>query len=200
MYARVLTWQNARDVDGALTFLKEKVVPLANEQKGYKGVTASADRSSAIFGVLSLWDSAEARESSFGAFAKVREESEGIIGGSPLVENFERTVFEIGSTPPSPGSALLLQRISIDPATVDDNLDFFRSEIVPQITGQAGFRGLQQLINRQTGDGIVGSAWADRAVLDAAAEAALARRSLGTARAVSFGETSEREILFTDLR
>jgi hypothetical protein len=55
------------------------------------------------------------------------------------------------------------------------------------------------MINPQTGDGIVGSIWDDDQSRQAAADAALARRSEGEARGVNFGQVDFREILLTDM-
>jgi hypothetical protein len=55
------------------------------------------------------------------------------------------------------------------------------------------------MINRQTGDGIVGTVWSDDEAMKAAAAEGLARRSEGIARGVNFGEVSFRQIVLADL-
>jgi hypothetical protein len=56
------------------------------------------------------------------------------------------------------------------------------------------------MVNRQSGEGVVGSAWADQGAMVAAFEQAMARRPEAISRGVNFGETSYREIVFADLR
>ena len=199
MYTRVLTFTGAKNIDGGVDFIRQKVVPLLNEQKGYKGVNASADRSGGVFGILSLWDSEAAREASESALAKSRQEGLDIVGGELTVENFEQVLSEM-SDPPGPGSALMVTRVSMDPAKVDENLAFFKSEVLPRIKASAGFQAVRNMTNRETGQGLVGTAWANQDAMKAAAEEALSRRPEGVARGVSFGDTSYREILFADLR
>ena len=123
-----------------------------------------------------------------------------IIGGDLTVETFEQLVAEVGDQPPGPGSALMVTRISMDPAKVDENLAFFKSDVLPRIKASTGFQAARNMINRETGEGLVGSAWANQEAMKAASAEAMARREEGTARGVSFGETSYREILFTDVR
>jgi heme-degrading monooxygenase HmoA len=199
MFTRVLTFSRAKDIDGGITYLRDRAVPRISAQKGYRGITASADRAGQVLGILSLWETEAARDESFAALASARDEALGIIGGELKVESFEQVVAEVLS-PPVPGAALLVQRISMDPATVDENLAFFKNEIVPRIKALSGLLGLRNMVNRKTGDGIVGTAWRDEPSMRAAQEAALARRPEGEARGVRFGETSFREILYSDLR
>ena len=62
MHTRLLTFTDAKNIDGGVDFLRQKVVPILNEQKGYRGVSASADRSGGVLGILTLWETAADRE------------------------------------------------------------------------------------------------------------------------------------------
>jgi heme-degrading monooxygenase HmoA len=150
--------------------------------------------------VLSLWDTAEDRDASEAALASDRQEAIGVIGGEMKVENFEQLVAEVGQPPPERGSALMVTRISMDPSKVDENLAFFKSDVAPRMKGSAGFRGMRNLMNRSTGEGIVGTVWSDADARQRAADEALSRRSEGMARGVTFGEVSFREVLTGDSR
>ena len=200
MYTRVLTFTGAKNIDGGLDFLRQKVVPLLNEQKGYRGITASGDRSEGVLGILSLWDTESDRDASEGALADARQEGLDIIGGELTVETFEQLVAEVGDPPPGPGSALMVTRISMDSAKIDENIGFFTSDVLPRIKASAGFQAVRNMINRETGHGLVGTAWANQDAMKAAAAEAMSRRQEGIARGVSFGDVSYREFLFGDLR
>ena len=67
------------------------------------------------------------------------------------------------------------------------------------IEGSEGFLGLRQMINRATGEGLVGTVWTDAAAMEAAAKTADERRALGESRGIKFGDQTKREILFVDL-
>jgi heme-degrading monooxygenase HmoA len=200
MHTRVVNFTGATDIDAGISFLQDKVLPAMRDQKGYRGLIASADRAGAVFGVLSLWDTEDDREASDSMLAPTRHEAAEVIGGEMKVEKYELLVSEVGQEPPAPGSALMIMRISMDPANVDDNTEFFKSDVAPRITASDGFRGLRNMMNRATGEGIVGTSWSDQEALQRAAEAAQARRAEATARGVTFGETSTREIVVVDLR
>jgi heme-degrading monooxygenase HmoA len=199
MYTRVLTFTGAKNIDDGIAFVREKALPVLQEQKGYRGMSASADRAGGVLGVLSLWETEADRDASFDALAGLRQQGLDVVGGELTVESFEQLVEETAS-PPTVGSALMVTRISMDPSKIDENLGFFRSEIVPRIKAAPGFRALRNMIDRKTGRGLVGSAWADQDAMKQAAAEAQARRDEGRARGVSFDEDSYREIVFADVR
>jgi len=197
MFTRVVQFTGAKDIDAGVAFVRDTVTPVLRQQKGFRGVTASADRSAGIVGVLTLWDSEADRDASESAMTKVRAEGAKIIGGEMTVEFYEELVFEVVE-PPREGASLLIRRVSMDPAKIDDNLQFFRETVLPQIKASPGLLAVRHMINRSTGDGIVGSIWTDVASMNDAAEAAQQRQAQAEGR-VSFGEQSKRELLFVEM-
>ena len=198
MYARIVQFVGATDIDGGVDFVRDTVTPLIRQQHGYLGMVASADRKAKRLGILSTWDTEADLDASNSALLKVREEGLQIIGGTMTVEGFEQTVF-VGKQPPAVGTSLLVRRISQDPAVVEENLEFFKTTVAPMIEGSEGFLGLRQMINRATGEGLVGTVWTDAAAMEAAAKTADERRPLGESRGIKFGDQTKREILFVDL-
>ncbi len=197
MYARVVTLSGVKDVDGFLASLQETSLESLRAQRGYKGLSVSADRSAGVVGTLTLWETEADRDASDSALAKLREEVTGRFAGDMQVDTFEERVVEI-SKPPTVGSRLMVTRVSMDPAKVDETMEAFKQEVVPQIKAGPGFRALRNMINPQTGEGIAGTVWEDEQSMQAASEMAMARRPEGEARGVTFGETSYREIIFMD--
>ncbi len=199
MHTRVVTFTGVKDFDGGISFVRDEVVPVLNEQKGYRGTTASADRSNGVLGVLSLWDSAADREASFGALAKARQQGTEITGGEMTIESFEEMLADVSQIPAA-GSALMVTRITMDPAKVDTNLEFFKSEVLPRIKANSGYQALRNMMNRETGDGIVGAVWRDQESMKAAAADAQSRRGEAVSRGVTFGDISFREVVLIELR
>jgi len=198
MFTRFVTYTGVSDIDAGARYISETAAPLMRQQNGYSGGIVSADRSAGILGVLSIWATEDDRDASDGAFSKVRDEILETIGGEATVEYFEQAVVAMVARP-TVGSSLLLRRISMDPAKVADNLDYFRQEVLPQMTAQPGCLTVRHMINRETGEGLVGTSWTDEASMLAAAEEADKRRQLATDRGVIFGKQSRREIVFVDL-
>lgn len=199
MYVRISTIRGATDIDAGIRFLREKVVPDLQQQRGFRGITASADRPAGIVAVVSLWETEQDMTASESAAGKVRQEALGVIGGDVTVETFEQVVADIGDPPPAVGCSLRVIRTKMDPARVDDNIEFFRSEIVPRIKATPGFRGVRNLIDRASGQGVVGTLWDDEASMKAADAAAEQRRQEAVSRGVEFSEMSTRVLLFSHL-
>ena len=199
MYVRVSTTKGATDIDAGIRFLEEKVVPELQQQQGFRGVTASADRAGGIVAVVSLWDNEQDMAASESAATKVRQEGLGVLGGDVTVETFEQVVADIGDSPPAVGCCLRVIRVKMDPARIDDNIEFFRSEVVPRMKATPGFRGVRNLIDRASGNGVVGTLWNDEESMKAADAAAEQRRQEAASRGVGFGEMSTRVLLFSHL-
>jgi len=198
MFTRVLTFRGAKNFDDGLRLVREDALPVLQKLKGYRGMSVSADRDGGVFGILSLWETEADRDASFEPLVALRQQALDLMGGELTVEGFEELVQEVAS-PPTVGSALMVTRISMDPSKIDENLGFFKSEILPRITATPGFLALRNMIDRKTGRGVVGSVWADKDAMKNAAAEAQSRRAEGRARGVTFDEDSYREILFADM-
>jgi heme-degrading monooxygenase HmoA len=198
MYTRVVTLSGVQDVEALLAHLQDTALSALRAQKGYKGFSVSADRAAGVIGTLSMWETEADRDASDSALVKLREDTRAQFATDMQVDSFEDRVLEM-SKPPAVGTRLMATRISMDPAKLDENLERFKQEVVPQIKAAPGFRTLRNMVNPQTGEGMVGTIWDDEQSMQAAAEAAMARRPEATARGVNFGETSYREIIFVDM-
>lgn len=199
MHCRLVTFTGATDIDTGTGFVREKVIPSLRDQKGYRGLSASADRSHGVMGVLTMWDTEAERDASWGALAQTRQEGLDTVGGDMSADNYELMLQEIADPPPAPGSALMLMPVSMDPARVDEHLAFFRSNVLPEIKAAPGFRFVRLLMNRDTGRGITATGWSDQEAMAAASAATESRRQQAAARGVQFGEASYREIVLGDI-
>jgi hypothetical protein len=88
----------------------------------------------------------------------------------------------------------------MDPPLVDGNVEFFKANVLPEISSSPGFQALRQLINRATGEGAVGIVWADRDALEAADADLERRQGIAASRGVEFTATAEREVLLATTR
>ena len=199
MYTRLLTVKGASDIDGGTAYIREEVFPILSAQPGYRGVTASANRSASVFGVLSVWETENDRESSDSALGTARQEALKIVGGNLTVENLE--VAAAGAVKPITAECkLLITRLGMDPAKVDDIVAFFMSDVFPVFKAQPGFCGLHNMIDRAGGKAIVGSAWETQEAIDAYLTVQPERRRIAESRGVRFDEQETREILFTAMK
>lgn len=199
MYTRIVVFNGAKNIDDGLAYFRQQVVPLLDAQNGYRGALASGDRAAGVLSVVSFWDSEADRSASDSGLAKARQDAQQIVGGEISVENFEQVV-EVTSKDPAPGMALYVTRVSMDPATVDDNIEFFKSTVLPDIMSQPGFCALRNMVDRVSGRGATGTIFEDRAALDAFDATQAERRARAETRGVTFDATFARELLYADLR
>jgi len=200
MHTRLTTWTNATDIDGGIEYVRSTALAAFREQPGYRSLSASVDRSAGTFVVLSIWDSEADRDASESALGKARSGASEVIGGTVRTEKLEELVMEI-VTPPTPGSALMVTPYSMDAVKIDENLSFFKNELVPQMKAAPGFCAVRNMVNRGTGEGYVGTMWADRAAMDKQAEGpAASRREAASKQGMTIGDVSLREILLVDSR
>lgn len=198
MHVRITIVTGATNIDAGLDFVKTEALPRLRQQKGYRGLSASGDRSSGTLNVLTQWDSEADMDASESAIEKVRQDAVDQTGGQMTVERYEQLVFEV-KTPPTPGAKLHIREIKMDPSKIDENLEFFKQVIVPELKNSPGFLALRNLMNRATGEGRVGTTWADDASLQAQLAQTEQRRSRAAERGVTFGQDRIAEVLFTAL-
>jgi heme-degrading monooxygenase HmoA len=192
---------DATNIDKGIAHLRDVVVPQAREDRGFRGLTASGDRAAGIVSILTLWDTRDNLDASESSAEKLRAESVAVFGGTnPIVERYEQTLDEVGPQGPAPGSRLQIRWAKMDPALVDGNIEYFKANVLPEISAMPGFQGLRQLINRVTGEGAVGIIWADQDAVRAADVSLERRRDIAASRGVEFGDVVEREVFFAAMR
>jgi heme-degrading monooxygenase HmoA len=199
MHARITTVTGAADIDGGLASLRDQVVPQMQQQQGFRGLNAAGDRAAGVVTVLSLWDSQADLDASESAANNVRADAVALMGGQVSVERYEQNVWEVGDTRPGPGAKLHIRHIKVDPNRIDDNLDLFRQTVVPDMKARPGFLAVRHLIDRNTGEGRVGSLWTDEASLAASLAQSEQRRAKAKDRGVQFGEGRVLEVLYSTM-
>lgn len=199
MHVRVTLIDGVKDIDRAAGVLRDDVLPAVKGLGGFKGITASADRVAGVVGILSIWESEADEKASAGQITQVRDNAVKAIGGTLReVRTYEQAVDET-SARPEPGSPLLITPTKMDPAKVDENLEFFKANVLPDIKSTPGFRAVRYLVDRKAGEGMVGVVLADEASVKESEARAEKRRSLAKQQGVELGQRSRREVIFVGL-
>jgi hypothetical protein len=196
MHAHITTVTGATDIDSGLALLRDQVVPQMQQQKGFRGLSASGDRTAGVVTVLSLWESPVDLEASESATCNARSDAVRLMGGQISVERYEQNVWEVGDTRPGPGAKLHIRNIKVDPNCIDGNLEFFCQTVAPDMKARPGFLAVRHLIDRNTGEGRVGSLWIDEGSLAASLARSEQRRAAAKSRGVEFGEDQVLELLY----
>src|SRR6266496_1847338 len=167
MFVRVNTVTGAEDIDAGVAYLEDNVIVELRGQKGFRGLTASANRSTAEFGILGLWDTLEDLQASDSVVSKLRQGAMKALGGQISVAVMEHMVAEVVQPQDLVGRPLRIVQVKMDPAKVDEHVVFFRTDVVPEFKATSGFVAVRNMIDRATGAGAVGTVWADEESMQA---------------------------------
>jgi heme-degrading monooxygenase HmoA len=99
MHARMSILEGPADrVDEGMSYVREQVLPLIQQQDGFKGFIALSDRQSGKVIGVSFWESEQAMRASEEVGDRTRSES-AEAGGAAVagVERYEVGVFEVSS-------------------------------------------------------------------------------------------------------
>jgi heme-degrading monooxygenase HmoA len=196
MYVRISTVTGASDIDGGLALLWSEALPQMEQQKGFGGIGVAGDREARIVSVLTAWETEADRDASESAAHKARADVARAMGGEVSVERYEQTVFQASDAPSGPGAKLHVREVKVDPARLDENLEFFRDNVVPELKARPGFLAVRQLVDRSTGEVRAGTVWTDARSLAASLAESEQRRPQARDRGVEFGEAKVLDLFF----
>jgi heme-degrading monooxygenase HmoA len=105
VYARISTLEGSPEhIDEELRQVRENILPQIQQQEGFKGMVALADRKTGKTLGITFWESEEALEASEEAAGRLREDSaEAMSDTIAAVERYEVGLFEVPSAGPVSG-------------------------------------------------------------------------------------------------
>ena len=105
MYAGISTLEGSPEhIDEGLRQVRENVLPQIQQQEGFKGMVALADRQTGKTLGITFWESEEALKASEEAAERLREDSaEAMSDTIAAVERYEVGLFEVASAGPVSG-------------------------------------------------------------------------------------------------
>jgi len=105
VYARISTLEGSPEhIDEELRQVRENILPQIQQQEGFKGMAALADRQTGKTLGITFWESEEALEASEEAAGRLREDSaEAMSDTIADVERYEVGLFEVPSAGPVSG-------------------------------------------------------------------------------------------------
>jgi heme-degrading monooxygenase HmoA len=105
VYARISTLEGSPEhIDEELRQVRENILPQIQQQEGFKGMAALADRQTGKTLGITFWESEEALEASEEAAGRLREDSaEAMSDTIAGVERYEVGLLEVASAGPVSG-------------------------------------------------------------------------------------------------
>jgi hypothetical protein len=145
-------------VEDGVAQLEESDRGAVEAAAGNRGLTTMVDRGAGLILAVSYWD--EPAHSSAVALTRARADAVAAAGGDLVVESFEVALQDWVSVPAT-GAVVRMVRVRIEPATVTEALGFIRDEMLPRLRIEAGFCGVELMIDHSSGAGVLLATWTD---------------------------------------
>ena len=174
MYARSTTVRgNPEGMDQEVAYVRDEVMPALTQMSGCVGMSMLADRATGRCIITSAWADETAMHATEQSVLDFRRRAADILGGEQEAEEWEIAVVH-RAHPAHDGACTRVLWSAGDPARVADNLDTFRTTMLPKIGELPGFCGLSLLVDRQRGRSALAVTYDSRADMDSATEPGIA--------------------------
>ncbi len=159
MFARYITVRgDPSKLDAAIDYVDGKARAAVEATEGNRGFAVVVDAEGGQLIGASYWDTAESMRAAEEKLADTRAAAREAMDGEMSIERFE-VALGFRHSIPARGAAVRLSRLEVDPARVDEAISLMREESVPRVKGAEGLCSFQLLLDRQTGAGMVVTAW-----------------------------------------
>ncbi len=167
MYARyVIINGDPAKIDAAVDLLERVARPQVEALDGNRGYATLTGLEARLTLGASYWDDAEAMAASDPALAPLRDRIQEAAGGPLSVEEYEVAV-AFRQSIPGHGTVVRLSRTETEPDAVDDAVGVTRDRSLPRLKGAPGLCSFQWLVNRESGHGLVVTAWENEKAAEA---------------------------------
>ncbi|CCG04372.1 hypothetical protein [Blastococcus saxobsidens] len=174
MHARTTTiTADPNRIDAGIADVRDNVMPAVSGIDGYVGLSMLCDRSSGRCIVTTAWQNEQAMAATREAVLRMREHATEEFGAeTPEVREWEIAAMH-RLHPAGDDSCARVTWSRVDPATIDEVLDVFRTDLIPRMDEMPGFCSLSLMLDRQTGDNSLTAVYADRPSMDASRQRAM---------------------------
>jgi hypothetical protein len=201
VYARSTTINAQRgSIDAGVAHIRDEVLPALMQLDGFVGLSMMLDRESGRCIATSAWASEDALRASAGQVGPVRSRAAEILGGSAEVEEWEIAVMH-RDHPSRDGACVRAAWLQMDASGIDNAIEVYRTDALPQIEALDGFCSASLLVDRTTGRAVSTACFEDRALMEANRDAGNQIRTTGTRKAgATVTEVAEFELAVAHLR
>ena len=166
VYARSTTVHGRPEaVDAGLTEVRDTVMPAVQELDGFVGLSMLVDRRTGQCIVTTAWRDADALHASAGKVRSMRSRAAQALGGTPEVQEWEIAVMHRMHTT-TDGACARLTWLKVDPASLDRQIDSFRTMVLPRAEGFDGFCSASLMVDRETGRAVAAVTYDSRTALE----------------------------------
>jgi len=183
VYARsTMIPANTSAIDTGIAQVRDEVQPALAQLDGFVGLSMMVDRESGMCIATSAWRDAASMHASKSQVQIVRNRAAEILGGSPVVEEWEIAVMHRDHATHE-GACVRSAWLRADLNRMDEAIDTFRMVALPRIEALDGFCSASFMVDRNTGRAVSSSCFTSRAAMEASREMAAQIRTDGTRQA-----------------
>lgn len=201
MYARSTTVRAAPEsISAGVEHVSAEVMPIALGIDGCVGLSMLVDRASGQCIITTAWQTEAAMRASADQLGPVRERVAEMLGGRPLVDEWEIAVLHRDHTSAS-GACVRATWVRVEPGQDDHIVDIYRMSVLPEIQEFDGFCSASLMIDRVAGYAVSSVTFDSRdAMLHTRALAAAVRERGAREASGEVVEVGEFELALAHLR
>ncbi|HEV7870079.1 MAG: uncharacterized protein JWR62_2668 [Modestobacter sp.] len=202
MYARTTTVRgDPSAVDDGIEYCRDAIWPMLQNMSGCVGMSMLADRGGGRCIVTAAWATKEAMMASAASVRDSRSKAAEVLRADTVdVEEWEIALVH-RMHPADDGACTRVIRAECDRERLDEMIDTFRRDLVPNMEGAPGFRSVSLMVDRGTGHATWAVTLESRAALEGTRERSMAaREQFGAATGARITEAAEFDLAIHHLR
>jgi heme-degrading monooxygenase HmoA len=177
VYARSTTIQaQPSSIDDGIAYLRDEVMPALQEIDGCVGVSLLVDRESGRCIATSAWETDEAMHASAERVQPIREQAAEKFGGSANVEEWEIAALHRDHRSGA-GACARVTWVSGDADRMDQNVEYYKTAVLPDLENLEGFCSASLLINRASGRAVSCATFDSREAMERNREQSMALKN-----------------------
>ena len=202
MYARTTTVRgDPGAVDDGIEYVRDAVWPMLQHMSGCVGMSMLADREAGRCIVTAAWATDEAMRASAESVRDSRSKAAEVLRADTVdIEEWEIALLH-RMHPAGDGACTRVVRAECDRARLDDVVERFKADLVPNMEGAPGFCSVSLMVDRNTGHATWAVTLEDRDALVGTRERSLAgREQFAAATGIRITDVAEFELAIAHLR
>jgi heme-degrading monooxygenase HmoA len=177
VYARSTTIQaQPSSIDDGIAYLRDEVMPALQEIDGCVGVSLLVDRESGRCIATSAWETDEAMHARAERVQPIRDQAAEKFGGSANVEEWEIAALHRDHRSGA-GACARVTWVSGDADRMDQNVEYYKTAVLPDLENLEGFCSASLLINRASGRAVSCATFDSREAMERNREQSMALKN-----------------------
>jgi quinol monooxygenase YgiN len=167
LHARSSTIQaQPSSIDAGIAYVRDELLPAVQELDGCIGMSLLVDRNSGRCIATTAWEDQAAMRASAERARRLRDQAAARFGGTVgKVEEWEIAVLRRDHRT-GDGACARATWATADPARIDQNLEYYRTVLLPEMENLEGFCSVSLLIDRASGRAVSCASFESREAME----------------------------------